>query len=137
MNVLLVEGQVTANLDFDRLAYRELIVGLATSLSCALSRFDRFQSSLLPPTVDRLRQLARWLRAYADETSVALTPDELPALPFEMARVQLFPAADAGYLAAGQREAAIEQTLPVARHLPRAWWMATNAEGISEFLATL
>jgi Ser/Thr protein kinase RdoA (MazF antagonist) len=131
MNVLLHERGVSAILDFDRLAYRDRVIDLATSLSCAFSRLDRRQPVLSGLRDDQVRQLARWLDAYTEAASMGLTADEVTALPFEMARVQLFPVADAGYLAAaGQCDEAIGQTRAVAWHLPRAWWLIENAERI-------
>jgi Ser/Thr protein kinase RdoA (MazF antagonist) len=132
MNVLLDNGEVRAILDFDRLAYRRRIVDIATSLSCAFSRLDRRQPSISSLRDDQLRQLAHWLEAYHATAPLPLTAEEGQALPFEMARVQLFPAADAGYLAAaGQHAEAIAQTRAVARHLPRGWWLVANAERVS------
>jgi Ser/Thr protein kinase RdoA (MazF antagonist) len=128
MNVLLHEGAISAILDFDRLAYRDRVIDLATSLSCAYSRLDRRQPVLSGLRDDQLRQQARWLDAYTETAPMPLTADERLALPFEMARVQLFPVVDAGYLAAdGQYDEAISQTRAVGRHLPRAWWLIENA----------
>lgn len=66
----------------------------------------------------------------ADYEATAPTPPsstEIAALPFEMARVPLYPVADAGYLAA-----AVAQTRAVARHLPRASWLVAHADRLHD-----
>lgn len=69
---------------------------------------------------------------YVATARLPLSALELAALPFEMARIPLYPVAEAGYLAAaGDAKAAIIQTLSVDRHLPRAHWLVNNADRVS------
>lgn len=134
-NVLLSHGRVTALLDFDRLAYRERIFDVACSSCCMLSRLHRTQRSHIPPTERDLARLASVIAAYEEAAHLFLTPAEVAALPIEMARVQLFPVADAGYLvAAGEMTAALAQTRSVGHHLPRAWWLATHPHLVHQAL---
>lgn len=130
-NVLLANQRVVAILDFDRLACRERIHDLAVALYCVLGRLHRAQPAEMPPTDAELARLAGLVADYEATARMPLSPAELAALPFEMARVPLYPAADAGYLAAaGDRQGAIAQTRAVARHFPRASWLVANANRI-------
>ncbi len=120
-NVLIANGRVIAILDFDRLAWRERVHDLAVSLYCVLGRLHRAQPATEPPTPAELARLAGLVAIYEESAAAPLDPRELAALPFEMARVPLYPVAEAGYLAAaGDGPGAIAEILLVASHLPRA-----------------
>jgi len=134
-NVLLADDRVVAILDFDRLTRRERIHDLAVALYCVLGRLHRAQPTEEPPTDAELARLAGLVADYQVTAQLPLSAAELAALPFEMARVPLYPVADAGYLAvAGDGSGAIAQTGMVARHLPRACWLADNADRVHDAL---
>lgn len=127
-NVQLAAERVIAILDFDRLAWRERIHDLGCSLYCVLGRRHRFRPADEPPSADDLVRLARLVTGYEATAHHPLDAAERAALPSEMARVPLYPIAEAGYLAAaGDTTEAIAQTLTAGRHLPRARWLADNA----------
>jgi homoserine kinase type II len=134
-NVLLRGAQVVAILDFDFLAERERIFDLAYSLYWALHYFCPPHSTALPPAAC-LTDAAALLRRYQQHTAMPLTTPELPALPYEMARIPLFFLAEAGYLTDEDIPGGpIGQTLRFAHHLPIAEALATNAAQVSLLLA--
>lgn len=134
-NVLIADGRIIAIVDFDRLAWRERVHDLAVALYCVLGRLHRAQPAEEPPTDAELARLAGLVADYEVTAQLPLSAAELAALPFEMARVPLYPVADAGYLAlAGDETGAIAQTRMVARHVPRACWLVANADRIHNAL---
>lgn len=134
-NVLLADDRVVAILDCDRLAWRERIHELAVSLYWVLGRLHRARPADEPPTDAELVRLAGLVTDYEATAQLPLNAAELAALPFEMARVPLYPVAAAGYLAStGDRLGAIAQTWAVGRHLPRACWLVANAGRIQDAL---
>ncbi len=134
-NVQIGAERVIAILDFDRLAWRERIHDLACSLYCVLGRLHRARPVDEPPSADDLVRLARLVADYEATAHRPLSAAELVALPFEMARVPLYPVAEAGYLAAaGNTMEAIAQTRAAGHHLPRARWLVDNAERLQECL---
>lgn len=87
-----------------------------------------------PSTDAELARLTRLVADYETNASEPLGPEAL-ALPFEMACIPLYPIVGAGNLAsAGDWLAAIAQTRAVARHLPRASWLVTNADRLHKAL---
>jgi len=134
-NVLLADDRVVAILDFDRLAWRERIHDLAVALYCVLGRLHRARPAEEPPTDAELARLAGLVADYEANVQLSLSAVEFAALPFEMARVPLYPVATAGHLAlAGDETGAIAQTRMVARHVPRACWLVANADRIHNAL---
>lgn len=98
-------------------------------------RLRRAQSPAEPPTAAELAQLAGLVADYEATAPTPLDPAEIAALPFEMARVPLYPVAEAGYVAsAGDGSGAIAQTRAVARQLPRSSWLVTNAARLHDAL---
>ncbi len=78
------------------------------------------------------------MRNYEATAHQPLNAAERAALPFEMARVPLYPIAEAGYLAAaGDTMDAIAQTRFAGRHLPRAQWLVDNADRVHERLRSV
>ena len=135
-NVLLAAGRVIAILDFDRLTRRERIHELAVSLYCVLGRLHRAQPPDEPPTPAELARLAGLVATYEAVAATPLDSLELAALPFEMARVPLYPVAEAGYLAAaGDGPGAIAETLLAACQLPRVTWLVENADRLHDALS--
>jgi Ser/Thr protein kinase RdoA (MazF antagonist) len=135
-NVLLANDRVIALVDFDRLAHRERIHELAVTLYCVLGRLHRAQPPDRPPTDDELARLAGLVEKYETTAHQSLSAVELAALPFEMARVPIYPIAYAGYLAAaGERLEAIADTRMGGVHLPRACWLVDNADRVHAALA--
>ena len=135
-NVLISNAKVIAILDFDRLARRERIHELAVSLYCVLGRLHRAQPATEPPKPAEVARLAGLVATYEESAAAPLDPVELAALPFEMARVPLYPVAEAGYLAAaGKGPGAIAETLLAACQLPRATWLVENADCLHDALA--
>lgn len=134
-NVQLAGERVIALLDFDRLAWRERVHELGCSLYCVLGRLHRARPVDEPPSADDLARLAGLVRDYEATAHRPLNVAERAALPFEMARVPLYPIAEAGYLAAaGDMTDAIAQTRFAGRHLPRARWLVENADRVQASL---
>jgi hypothetical protein len=130
-NVLLANDRVIALVDFDRLAHRERIHELAVSLYCVLGRLHRAQPPDQLPSDDEMARLAGLVMEYETPAHQSLSAIEFAALPFEMARVPLYPIAYAGYLAAaGNRLEAVADTRLAGLHLPRARWLVDNADRI-------
>lgn len=130
-NVLLHGNDVIAIVDFDRLAHRERIVELAYVLDAVLNNVTRSAADGWVSD-DDLGGVARLLRRYEVEYGVRLGDRELAALPFEIARAPLYPIAIAGYAVfAHEGQGTIGETMDYAQYLPRALWLAENAQRIS------
>ncbi len=125
-NVLIRDSEVVAILDFDFMAYRERIFDLAYSLYWTLDRL-RDSTAKAPFSDSELARAAGLLREYSS-TATSLTDTEIDALPFEMARVPLYPVVEAGYTA-GVPYAAdpVAHTLSFAYHLPIAVALASES----------
>lgn len=132
-NVLLRQGAIAAILDFDLMANRERIAELAYTLYWSL---DRLRDPSAADTIGEpdLRRAAAMLRRYA-MASPPLLLAEFEALPFEMARVPLYPIAEAGYAArVPYLPSAVAQTVALARHIPISGWLIHEAARISQTL---
>jgi Ser/Thr protein kinase RdoA (MazF antagonist) len=132
-NVLMRGGEVAAILDFDFMAMRERIFELAYTLYWTL---DRLHTPEAAETFDEsgLRRAATLLRRYG-QTAPKLTQAEIAALPFEMARVPLYPIVEAGYTAGlAYAPWPVAQTLAFARHIPVARRLIAEAARLSETL---
>ena len=133
-NVLMRQGAVAAIPDFDLMAHRERIAALTYTLYWSL---DRLRDPTTADTIGEpdLRRAATLLRRYAT-ASPPLLQAELDALPFEMARVLLYPIAEAGYAATvPYLPGVVERTLAFARHIPISRWLIREAGRISRILA--
>ena len=133
-NVLMRRDEVAAILDFDLMAHRERIAELAYTLYWSLDRL-RDPSAAYTIGEPDLRRAATLLRRYAT-ASPPLLQAEIEALPFEMARVPLYPIVEAGYAATTPYlPGAVERTLAFARHIPISRWLIREAARISRILA--
>lgn len=133
-NVLLRQGARAAILDFDLMARRERLAELACMLYWSLDRLREpvTAHAILEPD---LRHAATLLRRYAT-ASPPLLQTEVDALPFEMARVPLYPLVEAGYAATvPYLPGAVAQTLALARHVPISRWLIRETSRISRILA--
>lgn len=128
-NVLLEEERVIAILDFDRLAVRERTHDVAYTLMYVLSRLVHdWKAASGNALQDRdIAAIAALLTVYNAASGWHMTPQEILALPFEMARAPLFPivAADTD---------AVAETLRVAPHLPVARWLVDHAADLAAAL---
>lgn len=135
-NVLLRGTDVVAIVDFDRAARRERILDIAYVLDSVLNAVGAWNDDGSVP--DRgLIGITRLLRLYGDASGFPLTRTEGVALPFEMARMQLYPVVTAGYpFVAHEGRGPIAETTAVAPHLPRAWWLVENAAYVRSVVPT-
>lgn len=133
-NVLLDAGHVVAILDFDYMAERERIFELSYTLYWTLDRLHTAAGTSLFADVDLVRAgtvLRRYLTA-----ATPFTAAEWMALPFEMARVPLYPIAEAGYMGATlSTPDAVGHTCAFAHHLPIAESLVANAGRVRSLLA--
>jgi homoserine kinase type II len=134
-NVLMCGGTVVAILDFDFMAYRERVFELAYALYWTLDRLH-VPAEGAPYSDSALKRAAGLLRRYAT-TATPLTDGEIEVLPFEMARVPLYPIVEAGYTTdAPYTSGPLAQTLAFARHVPVARWLVSEAVQVRRTLAT-
>lgn len=134
-NILVRDDEVVAVLDFDYMAERTRIFDLAYSLYHGLTRHRSATTS--DALTDAEGQLVADQVALHDScTDRPLTTAEVIALPFEMASVGLYPAAEAGYLIQDNDvERAVVQTLSIARHVPLIEGLVENATALGDSFA--
>ncbi len=134
-NVLIRDDRVAAILDFDFLDERERIYDLAHALYWMLDRFGVAVDGA-PFAESALLKAARLLRRYQLVASRPLSTAELRALPFEMARIPLYPLVEAGYIATTDApRAPIDRSWRFARHLPLAQALAGDADHVHDVLS--
>ncbi len=135
-NILFRDRRIAAILDFDFLAHRERVADLARTLYWGTDAYGAARPAALG--FDELARLIALLYHYQHASPQPLTAAELRALPYEMARIPLFPIAEAGYLPTNTDNlASLRQTLAAATQLGRATWLAAHGGRLGAQLAEL